>query len=49
MAYDGLSIVVNQANYWVDRLTVDELKRIFLDGSSVGTWRDVRPGWDGAD
>ncbi|MHC4652777.1 MAG: PstS family phosphate ABC transporter substrate-binding protein, partial [Planctomycetota bacterium] len=47
VAYDGLSIVVNQANYWVDRLTVDELKRIFLDGSSVGTWRDVRPGWPG--
>jgi phosphate transport system substrate-binding protein len=45
VAYDGLSIVVNKANYWVHRLTIDELKRIFLDGSTVETWRDVRPEW----
>jgi phosphate transport system substrate-binding protein len=45
IAYDGLSIVVNKANYWVHRLTLDELKRIFLDGSTVETWRDVRPEW----
>jgi phosphate transport system substrate-binding protein len=47
VAYDGLSIVVNKANYWVDKLTVVELKRIFLDGSTVETWRDVRPEWPG--
>jgi len=45
VAYDGLSIVVNKANYWVDQLTVDDLKKIFLDGSPVKTWQDVRPGW----
>jgi phosphate transport system substrate-binding protein len=45
VAYDGLSIVVNRANYWVDHLTVDELKKIFLDGSPVKTWKDVRPDW----
>jgi phosphate transport system substrate-binding protein len=45
IAYDGLSIVVNKANYWVNRLTIDELKRIFLDGSTVETWQDVRPEW----
>lgn len=45
VAYDGLSIVVNTSNYWVDKLTVDDLKKIFLDGSPVTTWRDVRPGW----
>jgi phosphate transport system substrate-binding protein len=37
VAYDGLSIVVNTENYWVDELTVDELKKIFLDGSPVKT------------
>ncbi|MHC5113627.1 MAG: substrate-binding domain-containing protein, partial [Planctomycetota bacterium] len=26
-------------------LTVDELKKIFLDGSPVKTWSDVRPDW----
>ncbi|MEM7227535.1 MAG: PstS family phosphate ABC transporter substrate-binding protein [Planctomycetota bacterium] len=45
VAYDGLSIVVNPENYWVDQLTVDELKKIFLDGSTVSTWKDVREDW----
>ncbi len=45
VAYDGLSIVVNPGNYWVDSLTVDELKKIFLDGSPVKTWKDIRSEW----
>lgn len=45
VAYDGLSIVVNTENYWIDQLTVEDLKRIFLDGSTVKTWKDVRPDW----
>jgi phosphate transport system substrate-binding protein len=45
VAYDGLSIVVNRSNDWADELTIDELKKIFLDGSPVKTWRDVRPAW----
>jgi phosphate transport system substrate-binding protein len=45
VAYDGLTIVVNKSNTWVDNLSVDDLKRIFLDGSTVKTWQDVRPTW----
>jgi phosphate transport system substrate-binding protein len=45
VAYDGLSIVVNTRNHWVDQLSVDELKKIFLDGSPVKTWKDVRSNW----
>jgi len=45
IAYDGLCVVVNPANTWADSLTVDEIKRIFLDGSTVETWSDVRPNW----
>jgi len=45
VAYDGLSIVVNKSNTWVDHLTVDELKKIFLDGSPAQTWQDVRSEW----
>jgi phosphate transport system substrate-binding protein len=45
VAYDGLSIVVNTKNTWVDHLTLDEVKRIWTDGSTVRTWRDVRPAW----
>jgi phosphate transport system substrate-binding protein len=45
IAYDGLCVVVNPANDWANSLTVDEIKKIFLDGSTVETWRDVRPSW----
>ncbi len=45
IAYDGLSIVVHPNNRWVDYLTVDEVKKIFLADSAVKNWSDVRPGW----
>ncbi|KPK79687.1 MAG: hypothetical protein AMS25_11595 [Gemmatimonas sp. SM23_52] len=45
VGYDGLSVVVNPENDFVSCLTVDELKRIWQPGSSVRTWRDVRPDW----
>ncbi|MEM9415929.1 MAG: PstS family phosphate ABC transporter substrate-binding protein [Planctomycetota bacterium] len=45
VAYDGLSIVVNPANTWADDLTVEDLQKIFLEGSTVETWADVREGW----
>lgn len=45
VAYDGLSIVVNKRNTWVDNLTVEEIKKIFVEGTTVKTWNDVRPQW----
>ncbi|WP_432797826.1 PstS family phosphate ABC transporter substrate-binding protein [Poriferisphaera sp. WC338] len=45
VAYDGLSIVVNKNNTWVETLTVDDLKKIFLSDSKVKTWKDVNPAW----
>jgi phosphate transport system substrate-binding protein len=45
VAFDGLSVLVNPANTWVDHLTVDELKRIWQAGSTVKTWRDLRTEW----
>lgn len=45
VAFDGLSVVVNPANDFVDSLTVEELKRIWQPESSVKRWSDVRPGW----
>ncbi|GAB6926627.1 PstS family phosphate ABC transporter substrate-binding protein [Paenibacillus sp. JCM 10914] len=45
VAYDGLSVVVNPANDFVDKLTVDELKKIYEPNSTVKTWADVREGW----
>jgi len=45
VAYDGLSIVVNPENTWVDYLTVEELQKIYLDGMGGETWADIRAGW----
>ena len=45
IAYDGLSVVVNTKNDWVDHLTITELNKIWQPGSSVKRWSDVRDGW----
>lgn len=45
VAWDGLSIVVNPANTFVECLTTGELRRIWQPNSTVRTWRDVRPEW----
>lgn len=45
VAYDGLSVIVNTQNTWVDYLTVDELNMIWAPGSAVDSWNDVRPEW----
>lgn len=42
VAFDGLSVMVNPRNDWVDYLTVAELKKIWEPNSTVKTWRDVR-------
>lgn len=45
MGWDGISVVVNPANDFVDCLTVGELRRIWEPESDVRTWRDVRRSW----
>lgn len=45
VAYDGLSVLVNKKNNFVDYLTVEELNKIWKPGSMVKKWSDVRPGW----
>lgn len=45
IAYDGISVVVNKQNTWVDKLSVSELKRIWQRGSTVKNWSDVRKDW----
>ncbi|MGD2136445.1 MAG: PstS family phosphate ABC transporter substrate-binding protein [Gemmatimonadales bacterium] len=45
VAFDGISLVVNPDNTWVDALTVEELHAIWQPGSTVEQWSDVRPEW----
>lgn len=45
IAFDGLSVVVNKANTWVDSLTMDDLRAIFGAGRAAKMWNEVRPEW----
>lgn len=43
IAIDGLSVMVNPANDFVDCLTVAELKAIWSPDSTISNWKDIRP------
>jgi phosphate transport system substrate-binding protein len=45
LAFDGLSVVINKDNTWVDHLTVDELKKIWIEDGTVKKWSDIRSSW----
>src|SRR5699024_1677916 len=45
IALDGLSIVVNKENDWVDQLTIDQLKQMWSADGDVTTWSDVNEEW----
>ncbi len=51
VAYDGLTVAVGKSNDFVEQLTVDELKKIFLASSkdksftNAQTWKDVNDAW----
>jgi len=46
-AYDGLAIVVNPKNNWVDSMTVEELKKIWEPEAQgkITRWKQIRPNW----
>ncbi len=43
VAYDGIAVVVNPRNDWVECLTVEELRRIWEPNSTIMRWNQVRP------
>ncbi len=45
VAWDGITVVANPANDWVQCLTKDELRRIWRPGSTVTRWNQVRSEW----
>lgn len=45
VAIDGLSVVVNKQNDWVDCMTIEELKKIWEPESKVTKWSEVNPSW----
>lgn len=45
IAYDGITLVVNGTNDWVECLTVSQLNEIWRENGTVKTWRDLDPAW----
>jgi phosphate transport system substrate-binding protein len=47
VAYDCIAVVVNPKNFWVDRMTVAELRRLWEPRAQgrIMRWYQIRPGW----
>jgi phosphate transport system substrate-binding protein len=47
VAFDGISVIVNPENRWVQCMTVDELKQMWAPDSEgkVVTWKQIRAEW----
>src|SRR5688572_29023423 len=47
VAFDALTVVINNQNNWVTSMTVDDLKKIWEPGAQgkITHWNQVRPEW----
>ncbi|MDH4058478.1 MAG: PstS family phosphate ABC transporter substrate-binding protein [Cyclobacteriaceae bacterium] len=47
VAIDGLAVLVNKENTWVDHFTVEELKKIWEPAAqgTISKWSQIRAGW----
>lgn len=45
VALDGIAIVVNKNNTWIESITTAELKLLWEPNSVVINWSDIRPEW----
>ncbi len=43
VANDGIAVVINPENDWADTLTVEQLKMIWNEGSTIDNWNQVDP------
>jgi len=47
VAYDGLAVLINPENDWVDHLSVEELKKLWEPAAqnTITKWNQIREGW----
>ncbi|MCP2034956.1 phosphate transport system substrate-binding protein [Planomicrobium sp. HSC-17F08] len=45
LAFDGLTVVVSQENDWVEDLTVEDLKKLWVEDGKTKKWSDINPEW----
>jgi len=45
VAYDGIAVVANKQNDFLDSITIAQLRKIWQSGSTVSKWSDVDASW----
>lgn len=45
IAYDGIAIVVNSKNDWINDISEGDLKKIWNPNSKIKKWSDINPSW----
>ncbi|ETP67834.1 phosphate-binding protein [Planococcus glaciei] len=45
LAFDGLTVVVSKDNDWVEDLTVEDLKKLWVEDGKTKKWSDINPEW----
>ena len=45
LAFDGITLVVNKDNDFINSMSVEELKKLWIDDGTVKKWSDIRPEW----
>lgn len=45
LAFDRITVVVSSGNEWLECLGLDELRRLWTEGSTIRKWSDLRPEW----
>lgn len=45
VAYDGITVVINNKNTWAKNMTKKELKKLWDSGSKIMTWKQLNPAW----
>jgi phosphate transport system substrate-binding protein len=45
IAYDGLTIAIHPENDWAKKLTIDQLRTMFVGANAAKKWSDVDPAW----
>jgi phosphate transport system substrate-binding protein len=45
VAYDGITVVINNKNTWAKNMTKKDLKRLWDAGSKITTWKQLNSAW----
>lgn len=45
VAFDGITVVVNKDNDFVDKLSTDDLKKLWVEDGKTKKWSDINPKW----